>query len=424
MVSNLGQQNKMNIAKDECVTPGLISVDHTIAQILDSIDVTQPIEMIPIASALERVLASDITSPHNFPPWPAAAMDGFAFNVSDADNNKPLQLIGSALAGHPYSGTVSAGECVRITTGAPLPDGCDTVEMQENCEASDLTVVLRQPVDRGQHVRQIASSTLQGQTILESGIRLGPKELSLIASTGIAMVAVYKPLRIAVFSTGDELTSPGMPLEPGKIYDSNRLTILTMCRRMGYQVIDYGLVADDPSAIETIMLKASKEADVLLTTGGVSVGEADYIKPVIEKIGQLDIWKVAIKPGKPIAIGSIGDCRFFGLPGNPVSTIVTLNKIVRPALQKLSGQSVTFPQAFRATCTDTLRKRVGRRDYQRGFASVSESGDWLVRSTGPQGSARLDSVVMANCYIILEPDCAGIKAGETVTIELFDASLN
>ena len=410
--------------KDQCLTPGLKPVDSTIADLVASITKQPVIEVLETHNLLDRITAEPIRCPFDFPSWPASAMDGYAFNYQSDFSNSPLTIVGKALAGHPFTGSVGKNECVRITTGAPLPAGTDTVEMQENCTVSGTELVLNAPVKAAQHVRQVGSSIKAGTTIIPAAIKIGPKEQAIIASSGIAQAKVFKPITIAVFTTGDELVSPGQSLQPGQIYDSNRLTMISMCQRMGYNTIDYGLVADNPVDIKRLMLEAANSADVLLTSGGVSVGEADFIKPVLEEIGEIDVWKVAIKPGKPLAIGRIGDCQFFGLPGNPVSTVVTLNQVVQPALQKLSGEQRPAAVRFKAICVSELRKSPGRRDYQRGFAEINEEGDWQVRSTGPQGSGRLASVSEANCYIILEPENTGVKAGEVVTIELFDQSLS
>ena len=412
-----------NKSSDECLTPGLKPVDQTIRDLISTIECKSDSEVVTTDNLLNRILAEPLTCPFDFPAWPCSAMDGYAFKHQSQQVDKEFAVIGTALAGHPFEGIIDKGECVRITTGAPLPEGADTVEMQENCDINGKQVRLLESVAKGQHVRQIGSSVQAGQEILSKGSRIAPKEQAIIASSGIAQARVYKPITVAVFTTGDELVSPGPQLASGQIYDSNRLTMLSMCQRMGYEVIDYGLVADDPHAIRQVMSEAAKIADVLLTSGGVSVGDADYIKPVLEEIGELDVWKVAIKPGKPIAIGRIGGCHFFGLPGNPVSTIVTLNQIVQPALKKLSGEQIKQPMRFQATCMNDLRKAPGRRDYQRGFASVDDNGRWQVRSTGPQGSGRLVSVSDGNCYIILEPENSGVRLGEMVTIELFDQSL-
>jgi len=410
--------------KDDCVTPGLKPVDDTIADLISTIHSQSDIEQVSIDNILNRILAEPLTCPFNFPPWPASAMDGYAFEHHDNLVGDELSIIGTALAGHPFAGSVEEGECVRITTGAPLPAGTDTVEMQEKCHVDDKHITLNDTVNSGQHVRQIGSSIKAGQEILPAGIKIGPKEQAIIASSGIASAKVFKQITIAIFTTGDELVSPGQSLEPGQIYDSNRLTMISMCQRMGYETIDFGLVADNPDDIRRVMVEAANSADVLMTSGGVSVGDADFIKPVLEQIGELDVWKLAIKPGKPLAIGRMGNCDFFGLPGNPVSTIVTLNQVVKPALQKLSGQQISTAFRFQATCLNDLRKAPGRRDYQRGIAEITKEGNWQVKSTGRQGSGRLASVTEGNCYIMLEPENSGVIAGETVTIELFDQSLS
>ena len=410
--------------KDQCLTPGLKAVESTIADLITSITKLPDIEVVETNNLLDRITAEPIRCPFDFPSWPASAMDGYAFNYQSDASNSPLTIVGKALAGHPFTGSVGHNECVTITTGAPLPTGTDTVEMQENCSVSNAGVILKAPVKAAQHVRHIGSSIKAGQTLIPAGVKIGPKEQAIVASSGIAQAKVFKPLTIAVFTTGDELIAPGQSLQPGQIYDSNRLTMISMCQRMGYNTIDYGLVADNPDEIKRLMLEAANSAEVVMTSGGVSVGEADFIKPVLEEIGEIDVWKVAIKPGKPLAIGRIGDCQFFGLPGNPVSTIVTLNQVVQPALQKLSGQQVSTAVRFKAICVSELRKSPGRRDYQRGFAEINEEGKWQVTSTGPQGSGRLASVSQANCYIILAPENTGVKAGEAVTIELFDQSLS
>ena len=414
----------MNNKIDECVSNEMSTVDDTLRDVLDAITPTLESKSVDIDEALDCILAESLSCPFDFPPWPASAMDGYAFHYSEEVNRQALVVIGKALAGHPFERSVKPGECVRITTGAPMPSGTNTVAMQEKCVLVDNQITFTDELTKSQNVRRIGSSLKAGQIILEKGVRLGPKELALLSSAGINKVEVFEPLTVAIFTTGDELIAPGQALEPGKVYDSNRLTIKTMCWRMGFKVIDLGLVQDDPEVIKKVMLNAADSADVLLTSGGVSVGEADHIKPVLEEIGELSIWKVAIKPGKPIAIGSIGNCRFFGLPGNPVSTVVTLNKLVKPALLKLSGENIIWPEQFTARCLDTLRKAPGRRDYQRGIATTDEQGQWQVRSTGPQGSGRIASVSDANCYIILEPDNTGVASGEQVMIELFDKTLS
>ena len=414
---------------DECgcagtVGTGLKSVEATLKDLMSSIECQQDTESISIDDALDRILAEDITCPYDFPPWPASAMDGYAFKWSENCQSKPMPIVGTALAGHPFEGPIQPGECIRIMTGAPLPDDTDTVEMQENCDISEDHIQLMQEVSHGKNVRKIGSSIEAGTVIMKAGTKLGPSELSMIASSGVGEIAVYSPLRIAVFTTGDELVQPGNPLAPGQIYDSNRLGMLSVCRRLGYEVIDCGLISDDMDETRKLMSEAAETADVLMTSGGVSVGDADYIKPIVEEIGELSLWKVAIKPGKPIAIGKINDCHFFGLPGNPVSTLVTLDVLVKPALAKLAGQDKELDNPFVAISLDELRKKPGRKDYQRGIASVTNEGLWEVKSTGPQGSGRLSSLVDANCYIVLDEDNSGASVGDKVMIQLFDNALS
>lgn len=408
---------------DSCMLPGLATVTETLDRILSSVATLDKVSKAKVGEAAGRILAEDLCSLYDFPPWPASAMDGYALPSGSHLENASFEIVATVLAGHPVDVTVGAGQCARIMTGAPMPEGTATVEMQENCIVEGQHITLKQDISENKNVRGIGDSLKHGDVILTKGTKLGAKHLALIASSGIAEVKIYDPVNIAVFTTGDELVEPGQPLQPGQIYDSNRLVIKTMCEAMGMAVIDYGLIEDKPEKIREVMLQAAENADVLMTSGGVSVGDADHIKPVLEEVGELSQWKVAIKPGKPIAIGKINDCYFFGLPGNPVSTIVTLNQLVKPALQKLAGQEITRPQRFQAICDDKLYKRPGRMDFQRGVAYIDDSGQWYVNSTGPQGSAKLDSVTKANCYIILAADNSGVQPDDKVTIELFDHSL-
>ena len=408
---------------DSCMLPGLASVSETLERILMSVEPLNRACTVSVNSAVGYVLAEDLLCPYDFPPWPASAMDGYALPAGDHSQGTEFTVVATVLAGHPVSVTVNSGECARIMTGAPLPLGTTTVEMQENCIVADNAITLKQDIQETKNVRAVGSSLKKDDVVLNKGTRLGAKHLALIASSGIAEVRVYDKLKIGIFTTGDELVEPGKALQPGQIYDSNRLVIKTMCETMGFDIKDYGLIVDKPEHIRAVMLEAAQETDVLMTSGGVSVGDADHIKPVLEEVGELSQWKVAMKPGKPIAIGKISNCYFFGLPGNPVSTIVTLNQVVKPALQKLAGQLPVKALRFRAICEDKLYKRPGRQDFQRGIAYVDDLGNWRVATTGSQGSANLNSVTKANCYIILDASNGGIQPGDSVTIELFDESL-
>mgnify|MGYP002634318322 CR=1 FL=1 len=405
---------------DCCSAPGLKPYNEALEQILSSIVPIREIELLPLEDCLERILAEDLLSTNILPPWHCSAMDGYALNSGLYDANRPLTMVGSSFAGHPYDGKVNIGECIRIMTGACLPADCDAVVMQENVQLKDTKIIIEAMVEPWQHVRKAGSEVTIGEIVLNQGQRINPRNIGVAASLGLSKIPVFRQLRVAIFSTGDELVPPGGTLLSGQIYDSNRYSVAAVCKRLGYEVIDYGLVADDKEKIKAVMLEAAAIADVLLTSGGVSVGEADYVKPIIEEIGHIDLWKVAIKPGKPIAIGSIQQCKFFGLPGNPVSAMVTLNLLVQPAMQKLSGMELIPATIISAICDTKLNKKAGRRDFQRGTAYTGDQGNWHVSSTGSQGSAKLTSLSQGNCYIVLDENCTGVRAGEKVNVQLFD----
>ena len=408
---------------DCCSAPGLKPFNEALAQILGSMTPLTEIELISLGDANNRILAEDLCAQDILPPWNCSAMDGYGLSNSTFEAGQTLTMVGSSFAGHPYEGNVAAGECIRIMTGACLPDDCDVVVMQENVQAEENQITIASPVEQWQHVRKAGSDIQVGETVLAKGQRINPRNIGVAASLGLAKIPVYRQLKVAIFSTGDELVPPGGTLQSGQIFDSNRYSVSAVCKRLGYEVIDLGLIVDDYDKIKTVMIEAAAIADVLLTSGGVSVGEADYVKPILEEIGELDLWKVAIKPGKPIAVGSIGDCKFFGLPGNPVSAMVTLNLLVQPAMQKLSGMDLIAPTIIPAICDSNLNKRAGRRDYQRGTAYPDPNGNWHVESTGTQGSARLTSISQGNCYIVLDEDSTGVKAGDAVKIQLFDEAI-
>ncbi|MFT5451602.1 MAG: molybdopterin molybdotransferase [Enterobacterales bacterium] len=405
-------------------TPGLKPFDDALKHILDAMTAVSETETILLTDSLDRILAEDVLSNRILPPWHCSAMDGYALSINSLDSSEILTMVGSSFAGHPYNGRVAAGECIRIMTGACLPDDCDAVVMQENVTARENAIQFNFPTKLWENVRKAGSEVLKGVVLLEKGQAINPRNMGVIASLGFNEVTVYRKLRVAVFSTGDELAPLGSELNSGQIYDSNRYAIIALCKRLGYEILDLGLVADDPKQIKAVMLEAASQADVLLTSGGVSVGEADYVKPIVEEIGQIDLWKVAIKPGKPIAVGSIKNCKFFGLPGNPVSALVTLNLLVQPAMQKLSGINASIPLQLNAICDTPLRKKPGRRDYQRGSAYLNELGQWHVKSTGTQGSAKITSVSDGNCYIVINEDKGNVSVGDNVNIQLFDKYLS
>jgi len=381
------------------------------------------VERLHVRAALGRVLAAEIRSGVNVPAHDNSAMDGFAVRFADlkSDGESTLGILGTSLAGKPFQGRVGAGEAVRIMTGAVMPSGCDTVIMQERARAADGRVTLPGGQRQGQNVRYAGDDIRAGQVVFKPGQIVRPVELGMIASLGIGEVSVYRKLRVAFFSTGDELVPVGGNLEPGQIYDSNRYTIYGMLTRLGVDAIDMGLIRDDPAAIESAFAQAAQAADVVITSGGVSVGEADFVKQLLAKLGDVLFWKIAMKPGRPLAYGKIGSAHFFGLPGNPVSAMVTFYQFVREALLVLMG--VPDPQPLpllKAVCTSAIKKAPGRTEFQRGILGPGEDGQWTVRVTGDQSSGILSSMSQANCFILL-PDAQGnTPAGAVVDVQLLE----
>jgi molybdopterin molybdotransferase len=340
-----------------------------------------------------------------------------------AEGETRLARVGESFAGKPFDGTVAAGQAVRIFTGAVMPRGADTVVMQERArEVEGGVVVAPGAVNKAGQNRRFAGEDLKrGGTVFRAGQPLHPAELGMIASLGVNELAVYRRLRVAFFSTGDELVSIGQPLGEGQIYDSNRYTIHGMLSRLGCEVIDMGVVRDDPALLERAFATAAASADVVITSGGVSVGEADYVKALMDKLGEVVFWKIAMKPGRPLAYGRIGHAHFFGLPGNPVSVMVTFYQFVRDALLVLQGQREVRPvPTFKATLAAPIRKAPGRTEFQRGILAPGAAGDWTVRTTGDQGSGILSSMSQANCFIVLPADCGNVAAGAPVDVQLLE----
>ena len=417
--------NKSIIEKDPSCRndfdPKSLSADAALEQIKSGAVRIKGIEKIAIREALNRILAEDIHSHINVPTGTNSAMDGYAVNSGDipSSGNVELHVSGTAWAGKPYDGKLTAGSCVRIMTGAIMPDGADTVIIQEDVQVTGSGIMIDGATRKGDNVRQAGEDIAAGDLILSRGRRLNPADIGLIASLGIAEVCVVRRLRVAFFSTGDELRSIGETLSDGAIYDSNRYTLYGMLERMGADIIDMGVIKDDRDALEEAFSIAAANADVLITSGGVSVGEADYIKEILAKLGQVDFWKVAIKPGRPLAFGQVGNALFFGLPGNPVSVMVTFYEFVQPALRKMIGEDDAGVLSLKARCDSKLKKRPGRVEYQRGILQRDEDGDLVVVKTGAQGSGILRSMSQANCFIILPIASSGVEPGEFVDIQPF-----
>ena len=382
-------------------------------------------EFLPVRSALGRILAADIIAPHDVPAHDNSAMDGYAvcFDSLAADGETRLTVVGTAYAGNAFSGLVGKGQAVRTMTGAVLPAGADTVVVQEVTRVEAAAVWVPAGQRLGQNARRAGEDLAHGQVALPAGKQIGPAELGLIASLGIAEVDVKRRLRVAFFSTGDELASIGNPLAPGQIYDSNRYTLHGLLSRLGVDIIDMGVVPDRPEALEAALVEAAQIADAIITTGGVSVGEADFIKEILAKLGQVKFWKLNIKPGRPMAFGKIGNAWLFGLPGNPVAVMVSYTQFALDALLRLSGlDPVPERPLLTVNAANAIKKQVGRREYLRGQI-VTVDGCWQVKTTGNQGSGVLRSMSEANCFVVLPEDCAGVQAGDSVQVQLFDGLL-
>src|SRR6185295_7516296 len=381
------------------------------------------VERLNIRAALGRVLAEDVVSPINVPQHDNSAMDGFAVRFADlnAEGETVLRTVGSAFAGKPYVGTLQPGQAVRIMTGGVIPSGADTVIQQERAKASGDRVAVMPAPKKGTNTRNAGEDLREGAIALKRGQLVRPAEVGMIASLGIGEVAVYRKLRVAFFSTGDELVPIGQPLGPGQIYDSNRYTIHGLLQRLGCDLLDMGVIRDTPEDVQRAFEQAALAADVVITSGGVSVGEADYVKQILDRIGEVLFWKIAMKPGRPLAYGKIGNAHFFGLPGNPVAVMVTFYQFVREALLHLQGRTTSTPlPTQKVVCTSPIKKAPGRTEFQRGILSQDAEGRWSVRTTGDQGSGILSSMSQANCFIILPTEQGNTPAGATVDVQLLE----
>jgi len=403
----------------------LLTVDQAQARIMALAAPITDTETLAIRDALGRVVAEPVISPINVPPDANSAMDGYAVRATDlpANGEVTLQVVGTSWAGRPYTGSISDGECIRIMTGAKMPVGADTVIMQEQVQREEDRITLGTGHTAGQNVRYPGEDIGAGSTVLDTGQLIGPAELGLLASLGIAQVKTHRPLRVAFFSTGDELQPVGTKLEPGQIYDSNRYTLHGMLAQLGVTIIDMGVIRDDPAEIEAAFTQASQQADAIITSGGVSVGEADFTKTTLDKLGQVDFWRIAMKPGKPLAIGKINNALFFGLPGNPVSVMATFYLFALPALRQMMGQTLTPPLHITAISKHTLKKRPGRMDFQRGVLS-NENGRLVVDAAGMQASHILSGMSRANCFIVLPLDAGNVEAGSEVEVIPFHGLIN
>ncbi|NRA60764.1 MAG: molybdopterin molybdotransferase MoeA [Psychrobium sp.] len=398
----------------------LLPFDQALDNMLAAIEPVTEQEDISINDAQDRILASDISSPVNVPPYDNSAMDGYAFSHHSFTEQQNLQLFGTSIAGKPFNEPCPPLHCIRIMTGAKMPIGCDTVEMQENATVVEQQIHFSAMRKLGANVRKTGEDIKQGQLVYQRGKRLNAIDLGLLASLGINAVQVYRKLTVALIATGDELKTPSETLNDGEIFESNSHVLSAMLHKLNVKVINFGIVKDEEAALKRAFISADEQADAIISCGGVSVGDADYTKKVLEQLGQIGFWKIAMKPGKPFAFGKLPNSVFFGLPGNPVSATVTAHVLAIPALLKMQNCCAIKPTTLRVICRDALKKRAGRIDFQRGIFSIDDQGQAIVRSTGSQGSGILSSLAQANCYIVLPSEQGNVVAGEIVDVRLFD----
>ncbi|EQB7290551.1 molybdopterin molybdotransferase MoeA [Escherichia albertii] len=402
-------------------TTGLMPLDAALGEIFSRVVPLTAQETLPLVQCFGRILASDVVSPLNVPGFDNSAMDGYAVRLADVATGKPLPVAGKSFAGQPYHGEWPTGTCIRIMTGAPVPEGCEAVVMQEQTEQTEEGIRFTADVCHGQNIRRRGEDISAGAVVFPAGTRLTTAELPVIASLGIAEIPVIRKVRVALFSTGDELQLPGQPLGDGQIYDTNRLAVHLMLEQLGCEVINLGIIRDDPHALRAAFIEADNQADVVISSGGVSVGEADYTKTILEELGEITFWKLAIKPGKPFAFGKLSNSWFCGLPGNPVSATLTFYQLVQPLLAKLSGNTASgLPPRQRVRTASHLKKSPGRLDFQRGVLQRNANGELEVTTTGHQGSHIFSSFSLGNCFIVLERDRGNVEAGEWVEVEPFN----
>jgi molybdopterin molybdotransferase len=402
----------------------MISVRDAQAHILDRITAAAAPELLPLAAALGRVLADDVRAEMDVPPTDNSAVDGYAIASADipATGTRALEVVAELAAGSVFAGTLRTGQALRIMTGAPMPAGADTVYPQDGGERRGGSAIVG-PLAAGANTRRRGEDVQAGAVVLSAGGVLRPQEIGVAASLGLAQLLVRRKPRVAILSTGDEVAEPGSVRKPGQIYDSNRFSLRGLVEGAGATAVDDGIVPDQLDELRARLLRAAEHADVVLTSGGVSVGDYDLVKAVLQEIGGqqaggIDFWQVAMQPGRPLAFGSIGSAHFFGLPGNPVASMLTFHLFVRPALWKLAGRRELFVQPFHATAVEPMSKKAGRREFKRGILTYAHDR-WEVRTTGPQGSGILSSMTAANCFVVIEEERGDVSAGEPVWVEPF-----
>lgn len=419
---------------DPAVNGGaMLPVAESIERILGQLSWPQQTEEVVLAEAVNRVLAQDQISTINVPQQTNSAMDGYAICAAalNESEQQSFKVVGQVFAGGSYPGTVGSDEAVEIMTGAPVPAGTDSIIMREMTERQGDNMTFSGPVAVGQHVRQRGEDIRAGAAALSAGCLIRPQEQGLLASLGMQKVKVFRQLTVAVFSTGDEVISQGQPLPENCIYDTNRFTLIGLLQRMGCRVIDLGIIEDNQQVMESTLSEAAGQADMVISSGGVSMGQADYIKLALQAVGEINFWRIAMRPGRPLAFGQLGadtetvagkeagKTPFFGLPGNPVAVMVTFLQFVQPALRKMMGQRDWQPVRMTAVAEHTLKSRRNRIDYSRGIYRINDQSQLVVSSTGAQGSGILTSMVQANCLIEIGESKAQVEAGQRVLIQPF-----
>ncbi|ODZ29083.1 bifunctional molybdopterin-guanine dinucleotide biosynthesis adaptor protein MobB/molybdopterin molybdotransferase MoeA [Vibrio parahaemolyticus] len=400
----------------DTLSPAFLSVVQGQEKILSLVNTVSEIEACKIENAYGRVLAEHIVSPVNVPQYTNSAMDGYAIRSDDVDRDS-YQVVAEVMAGHAYDQPLEVGQAVKIMTGAPTPLNGDTVVMREQAsQEGDKVTFDGANIKAGQNVRQAGEDLAIGSDVFTAGTRLASPEMGMIASLGFGEANVFRKLKVAVFSTGDEVQAPGTEQKANSIYDSNRFTIMGMLEKLGCEILDFGILEDNEQLMIEALENASAQADVVMTSGGVSVGDADYIKLALDKLGQIDFWRINMRPGRPLAFGQINNKPFFGLPGNPVAVMVSFINFVEPALRKMQGEQGWKPLKVNAIATENLRSRQGRTEFSRGIYELDNTGRLTVRTTGKQGSGILRSMSEANCLIEISPAIDTVKAGESVTI--------
>ena len=395
----------------------MLNVDDALRKLGDLTTPVLDTEVIPLIGSKGRVVASTIDAPMDLPPFDTSAMDGYAVHESDLNQDRELAVIGESRAGHVYQNAAAPGTAIRIFTGAPIPRGTSAVVIQEDVERNGDQIRFRASLEIGENIRRRGHDIAKTQLLAKAGDRLDAYKISWLAACGVTNLTVVRRIRVALFSTGDELIDPGTPLGPGQIYDANRTALRELLSERPVEVLDLGALPDDPHAINRALETAAKAADVVVTSGGVSVGDADYVKDIVAQAGSLDFWKIALKPGKPLAVGRVGKALFFGLPGNPVSTIITYLLFVAPTIDRLCGMSDNTPHRLPAILQETIEHHQGRREYVRGVFRTNDDRV-TVSPTGDQSSNRLATFANANCLIVVPEQTDDIKAGSVVDIVL------